>query len=115
MEEVVSQKILIIEAKKLNLFPSRDETLAYMEDIKSVKAKTKEEGIKIEEESEKSWQETLKGLIMTEDEYWKSEAIINGYQEALAIARVRSKPYWSTKSLTKNCPVGPTIRACDAL
>jgi len=91
MEEIVSQKILIIEAKKLNLYPSRNETLAYMENIKSVKAEAKKEGIKIDEESEKSWQEALKGQRMTEDEYWKSEDTINGYQEALAIAKVRSK------------------------
>lgn len=62
-----------------------------MEDIKNVKAEAKENGIKIDVESEKSWHETLKGLKMAEDEYWKSEDTINGYQEALAIARLRSK------------------------
>jgi len=52
---------------------------------------TKTEGIEIDEESEKDWRETLKGQGITEDEYWKSEDTIKGYEVALAIARVRSK------------------------
>lgn len=91
MEKVVYDKVLLIEAKKLNLYPTRDETLAYMQQIKSVKETAENEGIEIDEESEKIWNETLNGLEMTEEEYWKSEDTIRGYQAALAIAKLRNK------------------------
>lgn len=91
MEKVVYDKILLIEAEKLGLYPTRDEALAYMQKIRSFKEKAKNEGVKIDEESEKSWQETLEGQGMTEEEYWKSEDTIKGYQAALAVAKFRSK------------------------
>lgn len=91
MEKVVNDKVLLIEAKKLDLYPTRDETLAYMQKIRSVKERAEIEGVKIDEESENSWHETLKGQGMTEEEYWKNEDTIKGYQAALAIAKVRGK------------------------
>ena len=91
MEKVIDDKVLLIEAKKNNLYPDRTETLEYMAQIRSVKEKAKNEDIKIDEESEKNWQEILKGQGLTEEEYWKSEDTIRGYQAALAIARVRSR------------------------
>ncbi len=91
MEKVINDKILLIEVKKLDLYPTRNETLAYMQKIRSVKERAENEGVKIDEKSEKSWHEKLKGQGITEEEYWKSEDTIKGYQAALAIAKVRSK------------------------
>jgi|GEM_PF-4236870 len=45
MKKVLDDKILIIEAKKMNLYPNRNETLAYMENIRSVKEKAENEGV----------------------------------------------------------------------
>lgn len=91
MDKIINDKVLLIEAKKLNLYPDRDETLVYMKELQSIKEKAKSEGAEIDKESENNWKETLKGLGMTEDEYWKSESTIKGYQASLAIAKLRSK------------------------
>lgn len=91
MEKVIDDKVLLIEAKKYNLYPDRTETLEYMLQIRSVREKAKNEDVKIDEESEKNWQLILRGQGLTEEEYWKSENTIRGYQAALAIARVRNK------------------------
>ncbi|HHW43975.1 MAG TPA: hypothetical protein GXX25_09255 [Desulfotomaculum sp.] len=91
MEKIVYDKILLIEAKKLNLYPTKEETLAYMQKIRDIKENVKSDGVNIDDSSERSWQEILKGQGMTEEEYWNSENTIKGYQTALAIAKVRSK------------------------
>ena len=108
MEKVLNEKVILIEAKKRNLYPDRAETLEYMAMIKNNKEQAINEGIEIDEESAKSWEETLEGQGLTEEEYWKSEDTIKGYQAALATARVRSKlvQEWGFSGKEMSTPAG---------
>lgn len=45
----------------------------------------------INKESEDSWKKVLTGLGMTNEQFWQSEETFKGYQQELAIAKLRAK------------------------
>lgn len=86
--EVFQNKIMVIEAKKLGLFPSKAETTAYMKELKNA---IEQNSKAINKESEDSWKKVLTGLGMTNEQFWQSEETFKGYQQELAIAKLRAK------------------------
>jgi len=89
LDAIAYDKIVVQESKKRNLYPSRKETIDYMEKLRNIQEEAIKNGAETDETYEE-WKDYLAGRGMTEDEFWESDEAIAGYQNSLAIAKLRS-------------------------
>lgn len=94
LDNLLSHKILVSEAKKRGLFPSKEEVLTYIDQMKQIPKNAKEKGIEITPESYALYKDFFAGLEksgISEDQYWRNEAVIRKYQEGIAIGKLRAE------------------------
>jgi len=89
LDAIAYDKIVVQESKKRDLYPSRKETIDYMEKLRDIQEEAIKNGAETDETYEE-WKDYLAGRGMTEDEFWESDEAIAGYQNSLAIAKLRS-------------------------
>ena len=90
LNESIREVVVIQEAQKRGLYPSREETLAFME-IYATQMKefvqikdSPDDNMEVDLEYYYYWRDYLSGLGITEDEFWVSEETIQMYQYILA-------------------------------
>lgn len=100
LDDLISHKILVSEAKKRGLFPSKEEVLTYMDQLTDQMRQmqmpkiAKEKGIEIDAESMARVKDFFAGLEkggIPEEQYWRNKAVIRRYREGMAIGKLRAE------------------------
>jgi len=94
LDHLIPHKILVSEAKERGLFPSKEEVLTYIDQMRRMPQIAKEKGIEIAPEGKALYEDFLAGLQkggMSEEEYWRNKAVIKGYREGMAVGKLRAE------------------------